>query len=391
MIEDTLHRYARQEPPPSTLQATDVLAEARRRNRRRGVVLTTAATVATALAAFGAVAVVRALAPTPIVPAGPGCAATVLPVPSGVGVGVTAVGIDPSGRYVVGLTGDRDAPRAIVWKDTAAAVLPEPFTPQAVNASGLVVGFTGPNRHGAETQQRPVAYDGGKLLQLPLPAGATGAAAYAVNAHGDVLGTAIGADNAWLAVRWRTTGGPAVVATVAGATGLGLTDDGTAVGFGMGPEGQALRWGADGKTTPLPLPDGAESATATAAAGDWAAGDATPPVTGDKDADLAQYAVRWNLRTGHVDKIDGISGRRVSAAGEVAGYTGTGALGVWRDGTVYTMPLPPGAIAAGGTIAGITADGHAVVGGLEVGPLSTADPGYVAVSPRSRAVLWRGC
>ncbi|WP_433087911.1 hypothetical protein ACQP1P_18470 [Dactylosporangium sp. CA-052675] len=390
MIEDTLRRYARQDPPPSPLRAADVLVEARRRTRRRGAGAGVAATAATALAAFGLVAAVRAMGPAPVGPAGPGCVVDVLDLPSGTAGGVTAVGIDPSGRYVIGLTGQRDAPRAVLWIDDAAAVLPEPFTPQAVNPSGLVVGFTGPDRHGFEAQQRPVAYDGTRLLQLPLPGGASGGAAYAVNTHGDVLGTVARADGTWLAVRWRTTGGTAIVTTVASASGLGLTDDGIAVGFDQGAR-RALRWTADGATTALPLPRGAESATATAAAGEWAAGDVTAPVS-DSKGDDTHTAARWNLRTGAVEAITGLSGRRVSATGVVAGTTGSGAPALWRDGEVRTLPLPGGAAPAGSTLSGITADGQTLVGGVETGPNTTAGPvGDPVVSGRTAPVVWRGC
>ncbi|WP_432827979.1 hypothetical protein [Dactylosporangium sp. CA-092794] len=393
MIEDTLQRYARQDVPPSRLQAADVLVEARRRNRRRTRLTGAVAGAATVLAAFGGVAVVRAVVTAPIAAAGAGCTVVQLEIPGGTSGGVVASGIDPSGRYVIGKTGARDAPRAVLWTDGIPAVLREAFTPQAVNASGVIAGFTGPDRHGGEAQQRPVVHDGTRLVQLPLPDGATGGAAYAVNGHGDVLGTAVRADGSPIAVRWRTGGTAAIVTTVAGASGLGLTDDGVAVGFDL-PNPHPLRWAADGVTTALPVPRGAESATAAAAAGDWAVGDATLPPTGSKDDLTAEAAVRWNLRTGAVELIPGVGGHRVSASGTVAGTTGTGAPALWHGGRIFTLPLPPGAAQFNVTLSGITADGHGLAGGVEIsaGPIATSGPnGDPVVSDRTVPVLWHGC
>ncbi|MFD0581003.1 hypothetical protein [Dactylosporangium darangshiense] len=234
MIEDTLRRYARQDLPPSGLQAADVLVEARRRNRRRAR-LVGAAAGAAVLATFGAAAVVRTVATTPITAAGTGCVVEQLDIPAGTTGGVVANGIDPSGRYVIGLAGTRAAPQAVLWTGGTVRVLPGAFAPQAVNAAGLVVGFTGPTRvqYGDEKHQRPAVYDGTRLVPLPLPDGGLGGVAYAVNTHGDVLGTVVRADGSSAAVRWRTTGTVAIVSTVAGASGLGLNDDGVAVGFGV--------------------------------------------------------------------------------------------------------------------------------------------------------------
>lgn len=386
MIEETLHRHAQQDVPPSRLQAADVLVEARRRTRHRTRLAGAVAGAVTVLATFGAVAVVGTAGTAPITAAGSGCAVDQLDIPAGTTGGVVANGVDPSGRYVIGLTGARDAPRAVLWTGGTVTVLPAAFTPQAVNTAGLIVGFTGPNRHGDETQQRPVVYDGTRLVPLPLPDGAVGGVAFAVNTHGDVLGTVVRADGSPEAVGWRTTGTVAIVTTVAGASGLGLNDDGVAVGFGM-PLPHPLRWAADGVTTALPVPHGADSATALAAAGDWAVGDAELPPTGNKEDLTAQAAARWNLRTGAVELISGISGRQVSASGTVAG-----APALWRNGQIYTLPLPPGGTQHGSSLSGITADGHSLVGGVEVSAGATSGPaGDPVVSDRTVPVVWRGC
>ena len=392
MIEDILHRYARQDVPASGLQAADVLIEARRRTRRRTRLAGAVAGAVTVLVAVGAAAVVRTVVPAPITAAESGCVVDLLDVPAGITGGVLATGIDPSGRYVVGLTGTQDAPRAVLWTEGTVTVLPAAFTPQAVNTAGLIVGFTGPNQHD-DPHRRPVVYVGTRLVPLPLPDHGVSGAAYAVNTHGDVLGTVIRADGSPAAVRWRTTGTVAIVTTVAGASGLGLNDNGVAVGFDL-PGPQALRWSADGVTTALPVPRGAESASAAAATDDWAVGDASLPSTGSKNDLTAQAAARWNLRTGAVELIAGISGLRVSASGTVAGTTGTGAPALWRNGRIHTLPLPPGTLYPGGSLTGITADGHSLVGGVEVsaGPINTSGPErHPVVSDQTVAVVWRGC
>jgi hypothetical protein len=392
-IEDTLQRYVRQDQPPSRLQVATVLVESRRRSRRRARLLGAAAGAAAVLAAFGAVAVVRAVATPSITAAGPGCVVDRLDVPAGVGGGVVTTGIDPSGRYVIGLAGGRDAPQAVLWTGGAAAVLPESFAPQAVNAAGLVVGYTGPVRNGQEQRRRPVAFDGTRLVPLPLPDGVLGGSAYAVNAHGDVLGTGARADGSWVAVRWRTTGAAAIVSTVAEASGLGLNDDGVAVGVGRSPR-HGLRWAADGVTTALPTPKGADSAGAQAAAGDWAVGSAELPDAGSKGDPADRAAVRWNLRTGAVQLISGIGGYRISATGTVAGLTGTGAPALWRDGRILTLPTPPGGAEHGRSVAGISADGHTLVGAAEV-PAGAVPTSGVAGDPvatdQTVPVVWRGC
>ncbi|MFI5916742.1 hypothetical protein [Dactylosporangium sp. NPDC051541] len=302
--------------------------------------------------------------------------------------GVT--GADPGDRYVIGVTGQRDAPRAILWRGTTAVLLPDSFVPLAVNVSGLVAGFSGPDRHGQERQQRPIVYDGTRLVALPLPQSAAGGVAYAVNGHGEVLGTVTRADGSWIAVRWRTNGGIAITGTVDGASGLGLTDDGVAVGFAGGQQPAAQRWDADGHAVALPLPDGVESATARAAVGDWATGDATQPQGDSKGDPLTTAAVRWNLRTGSAELIPGISGARVSATGTVAGLTDTGAPAVWRDGRIQTLPLPPGGARA--SVAGLTDDGHVVVGDVEL-PTGTAAPsgGDPVAADGTVPVLWANC
>ena len=131
-----------------------------------------------------------------------------------------------------------------------------------------------------------------------------------------------------------------------------------------------------------------------AAAGDWAAGDAALPPTGNKDDLTAQAAVRWNLRTGAVKLIRGISGRHVSASGTIAGATNASAPALWRDGRIYLLPPLPGSPPNRTSLSGISADGHTLVGGVEVAGTVTSPPGPASDSVVSAAtvpVSWRNC
>jgi hypothetical protein len=354
-----------------------------------------AATATAVLAVVGAAGVIRTFAGPSVTAAGPGCAVERLSLPPGVSVGVVATGIDPSGRYVIGKAGEREAVKALLWTDGEGAVLPESFVPQAVNGAGMIVGFTGPDRKGGEAEQRPVAWDGARLIQLPLPDGALGGVAYAVNAGGDVLGTLVRSDQTYVAVYWRTTGGAAIASVLPGRSGLGLTDTGVAVGFEPS-SGRPMRWTSNGSALPLTQPDGTESSVPRSAAGDWASGPASKPPTGSKGDDFAMLAARWNLRTGAVELIPGISGEWVSGSGAVAGITSEGAPAVWRDGQIYTLPMPAGVDASGSIVAGITADGHSLTGSVE-GTASigaTGAPGdhsNPVASDRTAPVVWHGC
>ncbi|GAA3265290.1 hypothetical protein Dvina_16620 [Dactylosporangium vinaceum] len=395
MIEETLHHYARQDVPMPPLPVAQVLAEARRRRRRRLRRIGAAATAAAVLAVVGAVAVARTFAGPSITAAGPGCAVERLPLPPGVSGGVMTSGIDPSGRLVIGKTGDRNAAKALLWSGGAVAVLPESFVPQAVNAAGMIVGFTGPDRRGDDAEQRPVAWDGTRLIRLPLPDGAIGGTAYAVNAGGDVLGTLVRADGTWIAVSWRTAGGAAIVSVLPGRSGLGLTDAGVAVGVEQSG-GRPVRWTPGSPAVALARPAGTESSAPRSAAGDWAAGPASKPPTGDKNADFAMLAARWNLRTGAVELIPGISGEWVSGSGAVAGLTNQGEPAVWRDGQVYVLPMPADFDPGGSIVAGLTADGHDLAGSVNgpvvAGATGTVGDHSVPIAPNNTVpVVWRGC
>jgi hypothetical protein len=157
---------------------------------------------------------------------------------------------------------------------------------------------------------------------------------------------------------------------------------------------QAIRWSTGATFTALAVPDGADSVLAVAAAGDWAAGDAALPPTGNKDDLTAQAAVRWNLRTGAVKLIRGISGRHVSASGTIAGTANASAPALWRDGRIYLLPPLPGSPPNHTSLSGISADGHTLVGGVEVAPTVTSPPGPASdsvISAGTVPVSWRNC
>lgn len=390
MIEETLQTFADQDPPPSRLRAEGVLARARRRTRRRIALTSTVAGTATALAVLGSVAAVHARsAPRPAV-AGVGCVVEELKVPASVAGWTMVTGIDPSGRYVIGRAGSRDASVAIRWTDGAPDVLASGFTPVSVNTAGVVAGFTEPVSHD-HRKQRPAAYIATGLVTLPLPSGAVGGDAYSVNARGDVLGSANLADGSSAAVLWHTAGSIAITATMAGnGFGEAVTDDGVLVGFTQ--DTRPVRWALDGTGTAMPLPPGADSATVLSAGGDWATGVLAEVGKGDP-APADVVSLRWNLKTGSVERLAGFTARTVSASGTVAGLSATNRPAYWRNGRVTILPGPTSG-ARQGSIGGITADGQTIAGNALVPnnptPMSTDSPARDATNG-SPPVIWRGC
>ncbi|HKT05448.1 MAG TPA: hypothetical protein VJT31_38510, partial [Rugosimonospora sp.] len=105
---------------------------------------------------------------------------------------------------------------------------------------------------------------------------------------------------------------------------------------------------------------------------------------GDPPPDL-QVSLRWNLRTGAVERIPGIVARAVSASGRIAGVASTGAAAYWQSGRLFT--LPGTAYAA---LAGVTADGHTFAGDAATGTGPVRSDGSQAPGNAVPAV-WRGC
>jgi len=330
---------------------------------------------------LGAIAVVHLRGAQPAV-AGAGCGMQELRVPASVTGWTMVTGIDPSGRYVIGRAGTTDTPVAVRWTGGAPEVLATGFTPVSVNSAGVVAGFTGPLSHDSR-RQRPAVYLGTRLVLLPVPGGAVGGYAYSVNARGDVLGGATLADGSPAAVMWHTAGSIAIAATLSGnAYGEALTDNGVLVGFT--PDGRPVRWAPDGTVTTMPLPGGAAGATVLSAAGDWATGVLDRAGKGDPGpADVV--SLRWNLKTGSVQRLAGFTARAVSASGTVAGLSATNRPAYWRNGRVTILPGPTSA-GRQGSIGGITADGQ-VIAGNALAPNMLAP----ASSTGSAPVIWRGC
>jgi hypothetical protein len=390
MIEETLREYASGDVPPSRLLAGEVLDTARRRHRRRSnrIVAVVAVVAAVTLVAGYSIDQLRHGTARPSAPR-PGCAVVRLPVPPSIPGGVRLTGLDPSGRYAIGVGGTGLAPVGVRWVDGQPAVLAPSFVPKAVNASGVVVGFTGPDTHGDVDRQRPVVLLRAGLVDLPLPAGAIGGVAYGVNASGVVVGTAYLPGGDYRPVVWRAAGTSWSLTTLDGpGYGEAITDDDVVVGFTS--DSAPKTWSASGPVRSLPVP----SATVLSAAGGWAVGDTRgddPAAKGDNPGDV--LGLRWNLATGAVERLDGFTARVVNAAGMVGGAISGSGPAFWRDGRVYRLPVPAGGDPGKGTVAGIAGDGDlagnsAVAGGPR--PSST-DGSVTENSTGSVPVSWTGC
>jgi uncharacterized membrane protein len=405
--EDALRRFAAHEHiPPSGKRAEDVLATARETIRLRRIRLAAVAGVATALVVVGvAVALPRrdtTAVPThplpthslPTVeaksPAGPPmeCRAAELPAPPGLDARQRAViGMDPSGRYIVGqYRTAQNTVGLLLWTD---GVLHQPagakaFAARAVNTRGVVAG----KAPDGEASQAAVFRDG-KVTILPRPPGATGSSVKAINTRGDIVGSVSGNDLPRfhdsaedLAILWPATGGYVMLKTDQDDTwpheATAIDDDGVIYGnllihrqFGdTGYSGdRPYRWNADGTGAMLPLPSLQidEVANLVAATGSWAIGAAgnlpqgefTPsPGTLKRPRNL-----RWNLATGTFETLSLGMPLDVSATGVVVGLGSQDdpKPAVWRAGTETPLPLldPDRSLMIN---ASISADGRTIVG-----------------------------
>lgn len=232
-------------------------------------------------------------ATAPTGPAGP-CRMTELPVPSGM-TDVTAVAVDPTGRYVVGHSVVGQDFRPVLWTDGQPRALPMPgksVQPVAANASGVVVGLVEEPR-----QEYAFRYANGAYTRLLTPPGDWHLYPVpAINAAGDIVinveprGNSGGKDS--IVLLWKAGSTTAVKLPLpAGANAFDITDDGTIVGamYRDGVATGAYVWDQRGNGRKLRVPAG-ETGAAYAARGEWATGGLWPSMS----------AARWNLRTGEV-------------------------------------------------------------------------------------------
>ncbi|MGW4292567.1 hypothetical protein ACWEH1_05850 [Micromonospora chersina] len=294
------------------------------------------------------------------------CQPSELPLPSGMR-NVTAAGVDPTGRYVVGNDVVGQDFRPVLWTDGKPQALPVPgrsVEVTAVNAAGVAVGLVQDGR-----QEYVFRYQSGASTRLRTPPGNWHVYPRpAINAAGDVVinaeptGNSGGEDS--VVLLWRAGATQAVRLPLPdGANAFDITDDGTIVGalYRDGVASAAYAWDQQGKGRKLAAPAG-ETAAGYAAHGDWATGGLWP----------SRSAALWNLRTGALTRLttDG-PGDAVNASGWVV------AAGVLlRDGAAVELRVPGGrtglAVAVSDT-------------GLVVGLARPGDDGAENAGPR----VWR--
>lgn len=374
------------EVPPHSLDLDAIVQVGRRqvRHRRMAMVGGTAAV----LAAVAAIPATMALRPssgggadidgpssTPPLPV-LDCDITELPLPEeyadpgpGIVRDVILQAMDPTGRYAVGdaylqsYAGNESDPDGVVlWEDgrpTAPSPLRGVTEASDVNADGVVVG-------GGEGSGYAWIYRDGQVSRLPTPDGYDSAEASAINAAGDVAGSATYGDDRKTMVVWPADDldNPRVLAVPPGravpAGGIiqisasGITDDGVVVGryfwdrTGEGPADTGVYlWEPDGTLVELPVPEGAYDVYGVAVRGNWAIGQAltepegpatspTPPPTG------TSVSLRWDLSTHTLQRVSESGGVPnqvwdVNAAGDLLFIAPPAVI---RGGEAYALPNP---------------------------------------------------
>lgn len=341
-------RLAAVDVPASRIEMDGLLRAGRRRTvRRRGVQAVGAAlAVGTLLAVPSVVAGKRTNPATALHEATPvpstaaaevadaprSCRAAKLPVPAGV-KDVSASGVDPSGRYIVGNGFAGQDFRPVLWTDgrpRALPVLGESVELSAVNASGVVVGLVNDGR-----EEYVVRYENGEYTKLRTPPGDWHPYPVpTINAAGDVLinvepkGNSGGKDS--IVLLWKAgSTSPVRLPLPEGANGHDITDDGTIIGsrYEDGVAVDAYAWNQRGEGRKLEKPKGMRAA-GYAGQGDWATGGLWEDGT----------AALWNVRTGKLVRLDFPGpGDAVNAAGWVT-VAGT----LVRDGAAVELPAPKG-------------------------------------------------
>ncbi|MBU2669616.1 hypothetical protein KOI35_39510 [Actinoplanes bogorensis] len=326
-------------PPPSRWEAESLLEAGRRQVFRRrswqaagGVAVATGAVLAVP-------GLMRSPEPVPLPAASPaeppGCTTRVLATPTGV-TGASAAGVDPTGRFVIGLYAEGQDFHSILWTDGKPKALPqqaESIEATAVNAQGVVAGLA---TNGAE--QYAFRYENGKYTRMRTPPGQwTVYPGPAMNATGDIVINAEpianieGKDS--IALLWKAGTTTAVKLPLPPEANIyDISDTGPVVGatFKNGQGDFPYVWQRTGSGKRLTIPDGTR-AIAHAIRGDWAAGGIWP-ATGEGKPAL------WNLRTGQFTQLPGNGpADDVNSTGVVVA-----AGQVIRDGKPVKLPVPAG-------------------------------------------------
>lgn len=250
------------------------------------------------------------------------CAVSKLPVPAGMKA-VSADGVDPTGRYIIGNnTSYRANPgsdkagmqnsQPVLWTDGQPQTLPlvaksNAVSATAVNAGGVVVAVGG-----SKYFDSVIRYVGGVPVKLGLPTGHWSFRTASINTAGDVIATAYHGDSASGAgtvLLWKAGSTTATrLPLPAGAEAAGITDGGLIVGTRVtGPSTtdiDAYTWDQQGHGRKLRVPAGQHGAV-NSSQGEWAAGNLWD----------SGVAVRWNLDSGAMTDL-GIHGPANGVNGE---------------------------------------------------------------------------
>uniref|UniRef100_UPI00274293C2 hypothetical protein n=1 Tax=Actinoplanes sp. RD1 TaxID=3064538 RepID=UPI00274293C2 len=253
----------------------------------------------------------------------------------------------------------------VLWADGRPGVVDLPGenqVPNAVSATGVVVGSTVFGSLGGPQQLRAWIYRDGAVAILP---GGESSEAFAVSDDGTAVGAVDGRP-----VLWRPSAtGPAPLAG-AGGKALGISADGSTVVGQVGAGGlmRPYVWSGAGAPRELPLPtiDGepAVMASAQSVTGDWVAGMAT---SRDDDSGVP---VRWNLRTGEVAAFPehDLAGASSSIDGRITGQVGRRAMVLGGPEPLTLSPLD-GKSGLRDSASGISLDGQVVAGNAGNAPV----------------------
>jgi hypothetical protein len=363
-LADTLEEVERAAPEPP-LDLVAMVREGMRQRHRRRLVAVSAA-VAVAVVTVVAVAILPSArpqggvantpSPSPITVVSGGCAVHELAVPASFPRQprlVTAVDVDPSGRYVVGSVADSTQSWAVLWVDGRPQVLGKDGSSVAVavNAAGVVVGHSGVGGW---------VYRNGHISRLPILPGTSSTSPTAINSRGDIVGSSGARGVIWPADQ----PGQVHPITATDGTVSGVSDSGLIVGIDDGDH--ARLWNRDG--TVYPLPPGF-AYRPSMIAGPWVLGVAD--ALGSDAGPVAVRYVLWNVTTGVIDQLAadsptaGFAANALSESGALAGnFVDAGHRSqpaIFRNGEIILLPLPEGhstTVVSGA----ITADGRTIVG-----------------------------